>query len=248
MSGAATAVSALIRNTSSKMSSSLAEQDNGERPKSSLEYEMNALLAVLNNNALAAALFLTMEVPMLLEPVQEVDDAGDVDHHRWRSYAQLVFAATAVVLHGICVFTACETTFVLNHVTHAFADPTHRDAEYERFRGTMVGARVEPISGISYIWGIVAGMIALSSRLGSSTAFGSPAGDVAGGMMSLIFLAIGLFAWKGVGSYVGRVHVRAAKTARAKTTERDHRGRKMTVETTTEEPLAAAVFVSDTDA
>ena len=230
MSGASTTVSALAKHSSTKLSSS--SEETSDRPKSNLEDEMNALLSVLNNNALAAALFLTMEVPMLLEPAQELDEFGEVDHHRWRSYAQLVFASIAVLLHGMCVFTACETTFVLNHVTHAFVNPAHRDEEYERFRGTLVGSRVEPISGISYIWGIVAGMFALASRLGSSVAGFGLAGDIMGIIMSIIFFAIGLFAWKGVGGYVGGVHVRAAakdgKLSEA-SMQRDHRGRKVSL-------------------
>ena len=51
-------------------------------------------------------------------------------------------------------------------------------------------------------------------------------------IMSIIFFAIGLFAWKGVGGYVGGVHVRAAakdgKLSEA-SMQRDHRGRKVSL-------------------
>ena len=200
-----------------------------EGGKSSMEDEMNALLSVLNNNALVAALFLTMEVPLLLEPARERDEDGDFVYQHWRLYAQLTFATIAVILHGVCVFTACESTFVFNHVTHAFKDPALRDEEYLRFRATVVGSRVEPISGLSYIWGIVAGMLSLASRLGSADAYGSPAGDIAAVILGVCFLAIGTFAWRGVAGYVGRVHERAAQRTR-RTTQRDHRGRRLTVE------------------
>lgn len=220
-----TTASALVNNASAK------NVTKSDRPRSRLEDEMSSLLAVLNNNALAAALFLTMEVPLLIDPAQEIDDDGEINFSSWRMYSQLTFATVAVVLHGICVFTACEATFVINHVTHAFDDAEHRDEEFKRFRKTFVGKRVEPISGYTYIWGIVAGMVALASRFGASGEFGSPAGDIVGAVMAISFFAVGLFAAVGVGGYVGGVHTRAAQKARERvslhTAERDHRGRRL---------------------
>ena len=197
------------------------------RERSHLEEEMHALLGVLNNNALAAALFLTMEVPLLVEPTMEYDDQGEITHNSLRLYAQLCAASIAVVLHGVCVFTACESTFVINHITHAFQDPQGRDEEYNRLRGTLIGSRIEPLSGFSYIFGVVAGMIALGSRLGSASAYGSPAGDIGGAVIGCCFSVVGVLAWKGVGGYVGGVHRRAAQVAGERTAQRDHRGRKI---------------------
>ena len=201
--------------------------DSDVKTRSPLEEEMQALLGVLNNNALAAALFLTMEVPLLVDPTTEYDDDGDITHHSWRLYIQLCAAGVAIVLHGVCVFTACESTFVINHITHAFQDSKSRDEEYNRLRGTFVGARIEPTSGLTYIFGIVFGMIALASRLGSASAFGSAAGDIGGAVIGCCFVLIGIFAWRGVGGYVGGVHKRAAQDAGNRTTQRDHRGRKI---------------------
>lgn len=184
---------------------------------STVERDIDGLNTVLNGNALIAALFITVEVPLLTMPSKDFED--------WRRRVVLYSAVLSVLLHSITVFIAAETCFVLGNVSKL--RPSRRAIELTRFRNTRLGALVEPASGWTYIWGIVLGMIAQGFRLAPS--YGIVDGEIAGVLLTVAFLCMGTYAWSGVGGYVGRMHQRAAADdADGRAMTRDNRGRRPT--------------------
>lgn len=163
----------------------------------STQADIDGLTAVLNGNALIAALFLTCNVPLLSDP--EADT-----YHVWRMRAQLFFSAASVMLHGTCVFVAAESGFVLGNISKIH--PSLQAEQLKHFRSTPIGARIEPLSGFTYIWGIVCAMIAWGAHMGEC--YGTPDGDIVGAVLATFFLCLGFFAWFIVGGYVSRMHRR----------------------------------------
>jgi len=153
-------------------------------------------VAILNSNALIAALFLTFEVPLLSSSVSsELSES--------RASALLYLTVISVVCHVVCIFVAAEATFVLASLKQIH-NPAKQAKQLKILASGTWWGRSEPISGITFLLGVCCAMGANGVTL--SAKFGNPRGDVM--MIVLVTVAVLLFyiAFGMIGRYVSERH------------------------------------------
>eukprot|EP00041_Stephanoeca_diplocostata_P020744 m.470580 g.470580 ORF g.470580 m.470580 type:complete len:202 (-) comp21652_c0_seq13:2416-3021(-) len=157
---------------------------------------------ILSTNALIAALFLTLEFPLLALDTDGMDDM-------WKRLL-LYTAVAAVVLHTLCVYTAAEFTFVVNqmHQLHSSIRAQH----LEKFiREHHFGSRCPAISGFSFLMGIILAGIAQGAVLPDK--FGSTDGHIAIGILASAYAGFFLYAFFGIGGMVSATMAKGERIA-----------------------------------
>jgi hypothetical protein len=158
------------------------------------KYRTHTIRQVLNSNALIAALFLTFEFPLL-----STEAAGELSPLRRK--AMLYLAATSIVCHVFCIFISAEASFVLNQVKKV--SERKQETEFKRLAANWYWKACEPMSGLTFLSGILLVMCAYGVTL--SKHFGNPDGDAV--MIALLIFSFSLFAfgWCAVGCYVNNM-------------------------------------------